>query len=631
MKANNKLVLVLSTLIGLNVFFGSCVDKFGIGDSFLEKQPGIDVTIDSIFSNAEYARSYLWESYRSMHSAFNDAFALNSATIEALSDCWHSIMGWDDACRYFYNGSLQPGMDWADRYKYNNSDRGTAGGKEFGVWYTTRACWQFIENVDRVPGMDASEKARLKAEAKIIITTRYFDLFRHMGGMPIVRRSYSVEDGDYTNPRATVEETVNFMIELLDDAINTPELPWRIPNDENATWAGRLTRASAMALKAKILLFAASPLFNNDEPYSREEPQESVEKLQVWYGGYRASLWSDCLKACEDFFLENQKNGNYYQLVQPESNTEDGYRLAYRKAYMNRGNSEKLIEVHDHRYHLVEWGQQMPGTVSHMGAFSPTVEFMEMYPYADGRNFDGQEVYNTDNPDNVDIFEGRDPRLYENMVVQKKGFSWQGKQVEIWQGGSMHTTREPVFMGNGFPLYKWIMDYRTITLEPFQWPYLRMGDLHLIYAEALAETGNLPKALDEVNKVRSRVGLPNIETANPQLNLASDKDNLINEILRERACELGFEDARFHDMVRRKLVSDFTKPLHGMKIYRKDGNNKPLEEGEAYPTFRYEEYQISEFARTWWKEGGWSNKWLLKTIPTDEINKDYGLTQNPGW
>ncbi len=627
MKRNIVLWLLALTMWTVS---NSCVDKFAVGDAFLEKQPGVDMTMDSIFSKAEYARYFLWESYRCMHCAFNDAFALNSVTIDALSDCWHSLMGWDFACLYFYNGALQASTDdWMDRYKYNNCNPGTSGGKTYGTWYTTRTCWQFIENVDRVPDMSAEEKERLKAEAKIIIASRYFDLFRHMGGMPIVRRSYGVEE-DYTNPRATVEETVNFMIELLDEAINTPELPWNIPDSEISNWAGRLTRGSAMALKAKILLFAASPLFNNNEPYCTDAPQEAVDLRQVWYGGYRSSLWDDCLKACEEFFQENQKNGNYYHLVQPTGDTEDDYRQAYRKAYLTRGNSEKLIEVHD-RYQANDWGQQMPGVVSHMGAFSPTVEFMEMFPWADGRNFDGQYVYNTDNPDDVDIFEGRDPRLYENIVVQKEGFTWQGKQVEIWQGGSMFTIMGDIFVGNGFPLYKWLLDYWEMTKEPFQWPYLRMAEMHLIYAEALAETGNLTKALEEVNKVRARVGLPDIEKANPELNLTSNKDNLIHEILRERACELGMEDVRFHDMVRRKLISDFTKPLHGMRIYRKDGKNQPLEEGEAYPTFRYEEYQITNFARVWWNEGGWSNKWLLKTIPTDEINKGYGLTQNPGW
>lgn len=626
MKRKNIFSLLISLFAWL-LISNACVDKFSVGDSFLEKQPGVDMTIDSIFSKAEYARYFLWESYRGMHCAFNDAFALNSAPIDLLSDCWHSLMGWDNACRYYYNGSLQANTDdWMDRYGYNNR---TVNNKVYGTWYTTRTCWQFIENVDRVPDMDETEKSRLKAEAKIIIASRYFDLFRNMGGLPIVRRSYAIE-GDYTNPRATIEETVNFMTELLEEAAQTPELPWRIPEAENSAWAGRLTRASALALKTKILLFAASPLFNNEEPYCREAPQEAVEKLQVWYGGYKASLWEDCLKACENFFAENERQGGYYQLVQPAGNTEKNYCEAYRKGYMNRGNSEKLIEVHD-RYTMEEWGEQMPGVVSHMGVFSPTVEFMEMYPWADGRNFNAEEIYNTDNPDNIDIFEGRDPRLYENMVVQKKGFSWQGKQVEIWIGGSMYTNPGEIFVGNGFPFYKWILDYWNIAKEPFQWPYLRMAEIHLIYAEALAETGNYGKALEEVNKVRARVGLQKIETCNPELNLTTNKANLIKEILRERACELGLEDVRFHDMVRRKLIDDFTKPLHGMRIYRKDGKDKPLEEGEAYPSFRYEKYPITNFARTWWNEGGWSNKWLLKIVPTDEINKDYGLTQNPGW
>ena len=163
MKRKNIVVWLLSFITWI-IVSNSCVDKFGVGDNFLEKQPGVDMTMDSIFSKAEYARYFLWESYRGMHCAFNDAFSLNSVTIDALSDCWHSVMGWDFACGYFYSGSLQAGTnDWMDRYKYYNSNPGTSGDKEYGVWYTTRTCWQFIENVDRVPDMDDTEKKRMKA------------------------------------------------------------------------------------------------------------------------------------------------------------------------------------------------------------------------------------------------------------------------------------------------------------------------------------------------------------------------------------------------------------------------------------------------------------------------------------
>jgi len=157
-----------------------------------------------------------------------------------------------------------------------------------------------------------------------------------------------------------------------------------------------------------------------------------------------------------------------------------------------------------------------------------------------------------------------------------------------------------------------------------------MGEMHLIYAEALAETGNLTKACDEVDKVRARVGLGKIAVMNPTLNLTTNKENLINEILRERAIELGFEENRFLDMCRRKLADKFTTPLHGIKIYRKDGGGK-LAEGEPYPTaFRYETYVYTDGVRAWWKPGFFTPKWYLQALPIPEINKDYGLTQKSG-
>ena len=119
----------------------------------------------------------------------------------------------------------------------------------------------FIENVDRVPDMDSAEKARLIAEAKVLIASRYFDMFRHFGGLPLVDKTYDVQ-AVYEVPRATAAATVEFMVGLLDAAINEPELPWSLGTDDS-NWQGRFTKAAAMALKCKMLLFAASPLFND--------------------------------------------------------------------------------------------------------------------------------------------------------------------------------------------------------------------------------------------------------------------------------------------------------------------------------------------------------------------------------
>lgn len=187
-------------------------------------------------------------------------------------------------------------------------------------------------------------------------------------------------------------------------------------------------------------------------------------------------------------------------------------------------------------------------------------------------------------------------------------------------------------------LFKWIRDFSKMTNLPSCYSYLRMADMYLIYAEALAETGDLQKACDQVNIVRARVGLGKIEDMNPELHLTSNKNNLIEEILRERACEFGLEDERLYDIIRRKCIDKFTSPLHELVIWRKTANGQKdtrddttLKAGETYPNFIYDKQVITTGARKWWEPGFWTNKWLLSPLPRTEINKGYGLFQNPGW
>jgi hypothetical protein len=163
--------------------------------------------------------------------------------------------------------------------------------------------------------------------------------------------------------------------------------------------------------------------------------------------------------------------------------------------------------------------------------------------------------------------------------------------------------------------------------------------MYLIKAEAEAETGKFLDALEDLHVVRSRVGLGRLEEMNPQLNLTSDKDNLIEEILRERNCEIGAECGdRLYDMVRRKRQDLFTKPLHEIRVYRLDADGNRMTEGDLrwdnttpWPNFEYEKPQIVNGARRWWEPGFWTNKWFLDPVSRIEVQKKYGLTQNPGW
>lgn len=292
--------------------------------------------------------------------------------------------------------------------------------------------------------------------------------------------------------------------------------------------------------------------------------------------------------------------------------------------------------------YLREWGANIPGNISHSGGHAPTVEWFNMFPWANGKNFDGQRVYDTNNDENLDIFEGRDPRLYESMLIPQKNLdnhynTYQDKTIDIWIGGDIINNWwfTGGYMAHGFGEYKWVLDYHDMANQRYSWPYIRMADMHLLYAEALAQNNRYEDAIAEVDKVRARVGLPSLKV-NTDLNL-NDKQTLIDEILRERACELAMENSRTMDLIRYKRSDIFSKQLHRMNIYAKDPVTGEKTEtpyskmNGVWPDFIYEIQNITQYQRAWWNENGWDNKWLLSPLSREEINKGYGLTQNPGW
>lgn len=633
----------ITAFAGVALFSSSCVDQVKFGDGFLEKAPGVAVAQDTIFGKATYARAFLWDTYSKLYYGLPVYWnavegKMNTGIFEMMSDCWHSHTDWNGVNRKYYSGSYKAGDE-------DSGDDTRFGYTKENCWEAIRAAWLFIENVDKVPDMEEAEKKRLIAEAKVIVASRYFDLFRHLGGLPLIKETYDVQPS-YELPRATVEETVNYMVNLLDEAAATPQLPWDLGTDD-MNWQGRFTKASAMGLKCKILLFAASPLFNDDVPYCTESPQDAVTNHQVWYGAYKPELWEQCWQACVDFFAELESKG-YYELTQATEATIKGYRNAYNKAYFTReNNKELLISTHVSRFgKFNSWDEWQyifvnsgNGTVI-TGGLTPTLEFMEMFPMSDGNPFRLDNTTNpfyTDNDYNKPI---RDPRLYETMLVN--GTQFGDHAAELWIGGRDNvndTEKETGKYATGFGCYKFYKEgINSLKDKYLQWPYLRLAEMYLIYAEALLQhKHDLTGAIEQVNKVRARVGLGDLAACNPSKSLTTDSDALLEEILRERACELGLEDVRLFDMIRYKREDLFKKQLHGLKIYRNDGaGNTPWSgstgNSSTYPKptqFTYEAFPLVNPSRAWWSN--FSPKWYLSAFPPSEVNKNYGLTQNPGW
>ena len=672
MKKTFNYILALGMTTGI---FTACVDDINVGNAFLEKAPGVDVNIDTVFSKAEYARNFLWSAYGQLYCTYTSGNMMNGAPIDVLSDSYHCYVSWGGPKQSYYPGLLnENAQDTEDgnfqgKFSYSTkSGLDSDAGGRVSIYETVRKCWQLIENIDRVPDMTDAEKSRLRGEAYTIMASRYYDAFRNFGGLCLVKKAYEVGEG-FTDGRSTAWQTVEFIDSLCQCAINEPGFIWNVPDADIDQWSGRLTRASARALRAKVWMFAASPLFNNAKPYMTydKKPTGLEDEHHVWFGKEDPTLWQRCLQYCNEFFQDNEANGNYYQLIQPKTQDEAGYRMAYRQAYRYRNTAsrhEKIFDAHPTQLmtdvvvngSVTEngWGWGWRGFAMdcfRQGGAVPTNELMECFGMQDGRDFPYSDIYGKKNP-GVDIFADRDPRLYETMLVPRQslpaGFDYAGfNYVDTWVSGAMDydannfATGAPDEVQTGYRKFKWMLDYTNDRMndEYIGVSYVRLAEMYLIRAEAKAETGDLQGALDDLHVVRSRVGLGRLEQMNPSLNLTTNKENLINEILRERNCEIGAECGdRLYDMVRRMRQDLFTKPLHEIKIFRLDANGNRLTEGDQrwdpstpWPKFEYEKTVIVNGARRWWDPGYWTNKWYLDPVSRIEIQKGYGLTQNPGW
>lgn len=602
----------------------SCTEDFLIGDKFLEKPPSVDVTIDSVFAQADNARGFLWGAYSTLYYGLNWDWSsrgnkMNMGLQESLGDDFHSYLSWDNVNRIYYTGLYNASME-NNQSAYDFSDGETQ-------WTGIRKAWIFIENVDRVPDMDNAEKSRLKGEARLIIACHYTDMFRHFGGLPLVQGSIKLEDGKNYIPRATARETVQFITDLCDSAYQA--LPWALSTDEAAKWDGRLTGASALGLKIRALLFAASPLFNDDQPYYTEKQSEANTKLYTWMGKKDMSLWTDLEAACKEFMNQLSSKGGY-ELV---TNSKPG--LGFRYGYFNRGTKETLIStriretipgnVWDGSYYFLQ-------SATYYGSLNPTLDYIDSFSMADGTPFDasiwGDTIsggYYFDN--GVNPFAGRDPRLSETCLVNGVN-TIQDRPAELWIGGrERSTSNHDGGVGTGAGLFKFLLTGQLMSNTEAHWPYLRLAEIYLTYAEVINELyGPTNEAFFYLNKTRLRVNLKGLKEANPTT--VWDHDNFLNAVLNERACEFGVEEVRLFDMTRRKLEQDFRKRLHGVDIYQYKDENDKVVPGK----YIYKRYTI---AKRYLQDGDdgtvyFSPKWYLSAFPLKEVNKGY-LTQNPGW
>lgn len=636
------------------LFAASSCSDLKFGNAFLEKAPGADMTLEQIFSSKLYAERELIGAYASLRTCLtvhsnngnyefqNGGNKIGWDNLDTMTDLMQSHCTWGGVIKTYYAGT------------YNAEAENEGYGKfgfhpdQEGAWTGIRRAWIFINNVDRVPDMTDEEKKVRKGEARMIIALQMHEMLRHFGGVPILD-DYATPENEMTADysRRTVRQCVDFIVNLCDQAAK--ELPWTVADADN----GRMTAAGALALKARVLQLAARPLFNASTPYLQAQEPTAANKasvkedpgLMTWLGSYTQENWQAVADACEDFFKKNTENGDAYRMVMPQTNDAEGYRQAFSTCYADRESPEIIIHTgrdiptYSNTYHRFYFGLTDQGQAGRgYGGGCVTLNFVDMFTAADGTPSDYRKWLSDHGHDGTvynNPFTGKDPRLYETVLIA--GDRYRTRCAETWIDGLEHGSSANPKCATGFIIRKFLWDYNDEFLnKATNSAYIRLPELYLMYAEALNELGRSQEALSWLNKTRTRVGLPEMTLPNaaklhsgqalpdyPECSLQGDK-YLREEILDERAREFCFEEVRWFDIAFWKREDLMRKLLYGIQITRKSGS---FEEGNLVLT--YSDPSKMDQGRIW--QDKFSPKWFLSAFPSDEINKGYGLVQNPGW
>lgn len=636
------------------LFAASSCSDLKFGNDFLEKAPGADMTLEQIFSSKLYAERELIGAYASLRTCLtvhsnNGSYEFQNGgnkigwdNLDTMTDLMQSHCTWGGVIKTYYAGT------------YNAEAENEGSGKfgflpdQEGAWTGIRRAWIFINNVDRVPDMTDEEKKVRKGEARMIIALQMHEMLRHFGGVPILD-DYATPENEMTADysRKTVRQCVDFIVNMCEQAAK--ELPWTVADADN----GRMTAAGALALKARVLQLAARPLFNASTPYLQAQEPTAANKasvkedpgLMTWLGSYKQENWQAVADACEDFFKKNTENGDAYRMVMPQTNDAEGYRQAFSTCYADRESPEiiihtgRAIPTYSNTYHRFYFGLTDQGQAGRgYGGGCVTLNFVDMFTAADGTPSDYRKWLSDHGHDGTvynNPFTGKDPRLYETVLIA--GDRYRTRCAETWIDGLEHGSSANPKCATGFIIRKFLWDYNDEFLnKATNSAYIRLPELYLMYAEALNELGRSQEALSWLNKTRTRVGLPEMTLPNaaklhswqalpdyPECSLKGDK-YLREEILDERAREFCFEEVRWFDIAFWKREDLMRKILYGIQITRKSGS---FEEGNLVLT--YSDPSKMDQGRIW--QDKFSPKWFLSAFPSDEINKGYGLVQNPGW
>jgi hypothetical protein len=584
-----KIYTLLGLLMILIVVISSCKKN-----SFLDKKTET-LTEDKVFADSALTVSFLTDIYaytgqdviperynyiNSTASGSNDDADLETLTTHATS---------------YYSA---PQASWvAGAYTASNSP--------FGNYWTTyykkiRACSLFMQNVSNSP-LSAAKKTRMAAEARFLRAFYYAGLIRYFGSVQLMGDKVLGTTDILISKRNTYKECVDYVLSELDLAAK--DLPTALT--QQATDYGRATQGACLALKARMLLTIASPLFNGS-PIAANNPNI------VYSTSYDVGLWqkaSDAFKAVMDL--------NQYSLV-IDNTTRPGHGF-WKMFVKGRVNTEYIFSYQIANGHDLE-SNQFPVSRSGAGGYNnPSENAVQCFGMKNGKLItDPSSGYDAASP-----YLNRDPRFYYSIIynqapIFKSGSGTTLVPVNIYFDAATNALSQDMIQGNnnktGYYSRKMCNDSTGTSVNIDRaYPVIRYAEIVLGYAEAQNELGNTETGVTYLNMIRSRGGVSAGTDGRYGVPAGISQSDLRKLIQNEYTVELFEEGHFFYDSRRWKTAEVTENQAVGAMYITKQTNG----------TFTYK--VITALPTSW------ATRSYFAPVPQTEINKSATLLQNPGW
>lgn len=562
----------------------------------------------------------------------NAEAALMSCYANALIHGWPGGMGIGHGTLGSISGEINRGYNWHGTYfvaqsglSVNGHDGSDAGADNYGNnWKFIRQCFVVKENIDLVADMDQKDKDVIKAEVTALIAYRYMGMFYRYGGVPKVTKSFEASD-DLSAGRETLENTLQYIIDLCDEAYAVLPAKWDAAN------TGRMTQGAVLAIKARALQFAARPLFNSATPYldngelnnlicfgtaDKERWKAAIdanEAVLTWAASNGVKLintggstGSPNTNAFEDYATATSTPGNAEIILAYKKNDSGGYLAYYHNCSPiwtnNRYDTDESGVLSNHvKYYYKNDGTEMSWPA--VGDAAPrngsdwiaNVASIEPRALADIK-FGGHDSMN--NPGNTS---------WSNLGWGRGGYDANIDKGDAFPNSVGGTGQA---CGERTKFY-----YKAGSRQWFEAPLFRLAETYLNLAEAYNEYGNTAKALENLNMVHNRAGLPSITE--------TDQAKLREIIQREKFIEFFCENHKYFDAKHWKRADIGTNICGGSMR----GFTFNIKKDSPWP-------YAAENIETYWEceiyQAFWSPAMFLEPFPQSEVNKGT-TTQNPGY